>query len=213
MARKSAPILDLEITDEIWETAKQASSGGCLIADAIKKQYPHLTGIAVDMATIRASDRAKGYRYTWLTPPVGQHLLLSFDQGWSQSTDRVKSRRPVKVTPITASKPRTKARAARKAELEGKLASGEELAAKEKSALARMQKSRPASTGRSEVSGRPVHGETVVHGGPPIKVGPAHPNLLRGKDRHFGAKTAQPAKAFAEAVETAVEERLATQNS
>ena len=221
MARRSAPILDLAITDEVWETAKQASSGSCLIADAIKKQYPHLTGISVDMATIRASDREKGSRYTWLTPPIGQHLLLSFDQGWSQPTDRVRTQRPVKVTPIIRNKTgpysvagREEKRQARKAELEAKIARGEELTRGEKNALTVASKplvdrKRPSTRGAAEVSGRPVHGETTVHGGHPIKVGPAHPNMLRGKDRHFGAKVAQPAQAFAEAVEAAVEERLA----
>lgn len=219
MARKSAPILDLSITDEVWEKAKQASSGGCLIADAIKRQYPHLTGIVVDMATIRASDREKGARYTWLTPSIGQHLLLSYDQGWSQPTDHVRTGRPVKVTPIIRNKTgpysvpaREERRRERKAELEAKIERGEELTRGEKNALTVASKplvdrKRPSTRGPAEVTG--THRNTVVHGGHPLKQGAAHPNLLRGRDRHFGAKMAQPAQAFAEAVEAAVEERLA----
>jgi hypothetical protein len=223
MARKSAPILDLSITDEVWEKAKQASSGGCLIADAIKRQYPHLTGIVVDMATIRASDSEKGLRYTWLTPPIGQHLLLSYDQGWSQPTDHVRTGRPVKVTPIIRNKTgpysvaaQQEKRQARKAELEAKVERGEELTRAEKNSLTKVSKplvvrERPSSRGPAEVTGRDR--STVVHGGHPLKQGAAHPNLLRGRDRHFGAKTAQPAQAFAEAVEAAVEERLASSNT
>lgn len=220
MARKSAPILDLPIVDEVWEKAKQASSGSCLIADAIKRQYPHLTGIAVDMATIRATDRDKGLRYTWLTPPIGQHLLLSFDQGWSQPTEHVRTARPVKVTPVIRNKTgphsvaaREEKRQARKAELEAKIENGEKLTRGEAIALSNVSKpladrKRPSTRGQAEVVGR-HHGETTVHGGHPIPVGPPHPNLLRGRDRHFGAKMAQPAQAFSEAVEAAVEERLA----
>jgi hypothetical protein len=48
----------------------------------------------------------------------------------------------------------------------------------------------------------------TVHGGNPLAQGPAHPNLLRGRDRHFGAKMADPGVAFREAVEEAVRERL-----
>ena len=219
MARKSAPILDLSITDEVWEKAKQASSGGCLIADAITRQYPHLSGVVVDMATIRASDREKGFRYTWLTPPIGQHLLLSYDQGWSQPTDHVRTGRPVKVTPIIRNKTgpysvaaREEQRQERKAELEAKIERGEELTSREQASLTKVSaplvvQNRPSTRGPAEVMGKDRN--TVVHGGHPIKQGAAHPNLLRGRDRHFGAKTAQPAQAFAEAVEAAVEERLA----
>lgn len=219
MARKSAPVLDIVIPDKVWETAKQASSGGCLIADSLKLQYPHLSGVRVDMATIRASDKAKGLRYTWLTPSAGQHLLLSYDQGWSQPTDHVKTGRPVKVTPITRqqSGPKSTAtiserREQRRVDLESKLAAGETLTKSEKAALTRISKPytpplRPGTEGPPETV--EVGHETVVVGGKPIKQGPAHPNLLRGRDRLFGAKSAKPAQAFEEAVDAAVEQRLA----
>lgn len=219
MARKSAPILDVVIPDEVWETAKQASSGGCLIADSVKRQYPHLTGVRVDMATIRASDKAKGLRYTWLTPSTGQHLLLSYDQGWTQPTDHVKTGRPVKVTPITRAKSgsgsiasRGELREQRRAELESKVAAGQTLTKSEKAALTKVSKPyapavRPPTQGPPEAV--EIGHETVVVGGSPIKQGPAHPNLLRGRDRLFGAKSAKPAQAFEEAVEAAVEQRLA----
>lgn len=219
MARKSAPILEVSVSDENWGKAKQASSGGCLIADAIKRQYPHLSGVVVDMATIRASDREKGQRYTWLTPPIGQHLLLSFDQGWSQPTDHVRTGRPVKITPIIRNKTgphsvtgREERRQERKAELEAKVERGEDLTPGEKHSLTQVSKplkrrERPSTRGPAEVSGKDRN--TIVHGGHPLQQGPAHPNLLRGRDRHFGAKVAKPAQAFEEAVEAAVAERVA----
>ena len=87
--RYRSPRLDLHIGDEQWKEAVAAASGGCLITDAIKKQYPHLTGVTTDMATIRASDTKQGVRYTYLTPASAQHLLLSFDQGWRQPIEEI----------------------------------------------------------------------------------------------------------------------------
>ena len=41
--------------------------------------------------------------------------------------------------------------------------------------------------------------------------GKPHPNLLRGRNRHFGAKLADPGQAFHDAVEAAVAERMGAQ--
>jgi hypothetical protein len=48
-----------------------------------------------------------------------------------------------------------------------------------------------------------------VEGGRPIAHGPDLPNLLRGRNRHFGAKLADPGEAFREAVAAGVAEKLA----
>lgn len=219
MARNKygSPTLELDITPEQHERAVESASGGCLIADAIKSQYPELTGVTVDMATIRVTDRKKGQRYVYLTPPVAQHLLLSFDQGWPQSADHVTIKRAVKVSPITRNRKgpnsavaAAERRAQRIAELEvKKQESG--LTKREEGTLKRMLSAKPAPTrptshGPAEVSVRSEG--VVVSGGVPIPQGPAHPNLLRGRDRHFGAKLADPGKAFNDAVEAAVANRL-----
>jgi hypothetical protein len=216
----TSPTLELRITAEQHERAVQSASGGCLIADAIREQYPHLTKVTVDMATIRASDRKTGKRYTYLTPPIAQHLLLAFDQGWPQPTEQLVVKRAVKITPITrnrtgraSSAGAAARREARIAELEAKVAAGEELTVVEKKALTRMRNAkpapeRPASRGPTEVHVTSNRG-AVVHGGKAIPQGEAHPNLLRGRDRHFGAKLADPGIAFREAVEAAVADRLA----
>lgn len=212
----TSPTLNLRITADQHERAVQSDSGGCLIADAIKAQYPQLTNVTVDMATIRASDRKAGVRYTYLTPPLAQHVLLAYDQGWPQPADEVVVKRAVKVTPITrASGDRAHheaRRAARKAELEARVAAGEQLTSGEARALGRVRNAKPAperpsSKGPVEVKGE--HRDTVIYGGQPLVQGKSHPNLLRGRDRHFGAKLADPGQAFNEAVETAVAERLA----
>jgi len=211
MARNkfSSPTLTAVITDEQWEKAVRSKSGGCLIADSIKSQYPQYTGVTVDMATIRFSDRALGVRYTYLTPGDAQHLLIGYDAGWPKIIDEVHLRKAVKVTPITRPKQETLDREGRLAELEEKAASGEELTRYEKSSLTTLRNSasRPSARGPSEVKVDENRG-TVVHGGAPAKQGKAHPNLLRGSDRHFGAKLANPGLVFEQAVEAAVAERL-----
>lgn len=207
--KHSSPTLTVQITAEHHARAVKSASGGCLIADAIKEQYPQFTGVTVDMATIRVSDRKAGVRYTYLTPPVAQHLLLSFDQGWPQPTEQVIVKRAVKITPITNSRRHTAGREARLRELEAKEARGEELLAREKDALTKLRSRgpRPSTTGPVD-----VHIDergAVVHGGNNLPQGKSHPNLLRGRDRHFGAKLADPGQAFNDAVDAAVAERLA----
>jgi hypothetical protein len=216
----SSPTLVLKITPEQHERAVKSDSGGCLIADAIKDQYPQLTGITVDMATIRVSDRQAGMRYTYLTPPIAQHLLLAFDQGWPQPADELVVKRAVKITPIMRPKggPRSRVavaarREARIAELEAKLAAGEQLDAGETRALGRMRHAKPApdrpsTRGAPDIKIDSTRG-AIVYGGNPVPQGKPHPNLLRGRDRHFGAKLADPGEAFREAVDAAVAERLA----
>jgi hypothetical protein len=226
MAKKTrpsgaSPTLTLAITDEARETAVQSNSGGCLIADAIKNQYPQLSNVQVDMATIRVTDRAKGARYIYLTPPNAQHVLLSFDQGWPNPVEEVVVRRAVQVLPITAS-PKSSAerkqrREERMTDLRARVEAGETLSRSDRTALTRMENhpivelDRPSSTGPTSVVTRGSGSEITVVGGTPIAQGAAHPNLLRGRNRHFGAKLADPGQAFKDAVEQTVAERLAAQ--
>jgi hypothetical protein len=219
--KHQSPTLNLLITDEQYAQAVASNSGGCLIADAIKSQYPELSKITVDMATIRVSDRAAGERYTYLTPPDAQHVLLAFDQGWKNPVELLTIKRAVTITPITRDKSGrdsvagvTARRSARIAELQAKEARGETLSNGEKSALTQMlnprpTRQRPTSLGKTKVAVTSRHG-VVVHGKAPIQ-GLAHPNLLRGRDRHFGAKMADPGQAFREAVDAGIAERAQQQ--
>jgi len=211
----SSPTLHLTLTEEAREHAIQSNSGGCLIADAIRQQYPEYTSVSVDMATIRVTDRKAGRRYIYLTPPAAQHVLLSFDQGWPQPLHELVIKRAVNITPIRRERTGRdspegveRRRSARIADLEAKEAS-EGLTPHERMALTRMRNvppvlSRPGSYGPVEEH------NGVVYGGDRPPQGPAHPNLLRSRNRHFGAKLADPGDAFRQAVEQAVNERLQT---
>jgi hypothetical protein len=201
-----SPKLELAISDEQWEKTAESSSGGCVIAEAIKRQYPHLSNVSVDMATVRASDRKRGLRFTYLTPPEAQMMLLSFDQGFAQPGEAVTIKRAVKIEPIIERRSTAvqDAREKRRAELAAKKRSGAKLTRSEATTLANLTRSkkrkRPRSPGKTRVSGG---GSTTVYGGRPIPQGANHPNLLRGRDRHYGAKQSRAGKVFEEAVETA----------
>jgi hypothetical protein len=205
--KRSSPVLSLAITQDQYDHAVQSASGGCLIADAIKEQYPELVNVSVDMATIRVSDRKRGERYIYLAPPAAQHVLLAFDQGWPNPVDQLTIKGAVQILPITRSGHTPERRAARLRELEEREAAGT-LTRQERSGLTRMRKrpsGRPSAIGPAKVTTE--RGKITVRGGRPIVQGPAHPNLLRGRDRHFGAKLADPGQAFRDAVEAELARR------
>jgi hypothetical protein len=216
----TAPRLDVRVTEQQWDRATQAASGACLIADAIKQQYPALSQVEVDVATIRATDKERGERYVWLTPGSAQALLLAFDQGWKQSTDHIVIRDAVQVTPLkTAGAKQRATRAQRRTQLEDKEASGATMTRREAQSLTTMRATdeRHAANRTTHTRG-PVTGVIDQRGGPATKIGGdaiptgrKHPNLLAGRNRHFGAKQAQPSAVFEEAVEQRVREQLAQQ--
>jgi hypothetical protein len=209
-AKYASPQLTVDWTDDDLEVAKKSASGGCLIADGIKRAYPHLSNVSVDMATIRATDRKKGLRYIYLTPPAAQTVLLYYDQGWPEPVNQVVIRGAVQVVRVVArSKADEKQRAARLVELEQKKASGEKLTTPEKQTLTRLQNTppRPASEGKREVG--TTRGRSVVVAGGKAPVKSKHPNLLAGRNRHFGAKISNPGEVFQQAVDEAVAQKLA----
>ncbi len=76
-----APRLRLDVTGEIICDSTKRKSDSCMIAQAVKAAYPDAAHVAVDIQTIRFSDMKKGYRFTYLTPRVGQLAIIQFDQG------------------------------------------------------------------------------------------------------------------------------------
>jgi len=78
-----SPKLRIHVTDEIIAQSKRADSSHCMVAEAVRAEYPAAVKVAVDLATIRFSDPEKGYRYVYLTPHVAQQNIINFDQGVS----------------------------------------------------------------------------------------------------------------------------------
>ena len=129
----TAPRLKIDITEENYKRAVCAKSSACLVADAIKEQYPEFSRVHVDVATIRVTDKDRGVRYTYLTPKAVAETLLFFDQGWTEDTfpKTLRIREAVRVTPIIRTpnnlKMADEQRADRLSELEAKEQNGEEL--------------------------------------------------------------------------------------
>lgn len=210
--RGTSPRLTIQITPDRWAKAKQANSAACLISDAARDAYPHLRQWSTDMATIRATDPEKGVRYHWVTPQSAQDLLLAFDQGWGEpKAHTVTLTRAFRITNVRRSG-RWKDPAAREqrlADLERKEDRGT-LTSHEKAALTRMRRNPnpnpPRSGGATEMTADGV----ALGGDPPSagRKGKRNPNLLAGLTRAYGARRAQPAQAFRDAVEAEVNERL-----
>lgn len=76
-----SPKVIIEVTREIIEESKTRSSSHCMIAEAVKASVPGAQSVAVDLQTIRWTDSARGLRYIYLTPRIGQVSLIDFDQG------------------------------------------------------------------------------------------------------------------------------------
>jgi len=219
MAKQRFPRLQIEVTPDIWETAKEAASGSCLIADAIKAQYPHLSKVTVDTATVRLSDRQAGYRYTYLTPTNAQDLLYAFDRGFAEPEDHsILLRNPVKADLIRTNRVQKAEREEKLMRLRAQRDRGEALSVQDRRALAMMERSEAAGTSSADrpTSGGPVtdviprrEGNATVVGGRPIRRPPPTPNLLAGRNRIFGARTSRPARVFEQAVEQEVVRRLA----
>lgn len=78
---RRGPRLDFEVTAAQIATAVPRDSGHCMIADALAEAYPTAQNISVDLATIRFTDPAAGWRYIYLTPTAAQLALIEFDRG------------------------------------------------------------------------------------------------------------------------------------
>jgi hypothetical protein len=75
------PVLVVNVTTQIMDHARVRDSSHCMIAMAIRDVAPQMASIAVDIQTIRFTDREKGWRYSYLTPRIAQKALIDFDQG------------------------------------------------------------------------------------------------------------------------------------
>jgi hypothetical protein len=100
--------LEIEVTQELIDEAQGRDSGHCMIAEAIKKAIPKAAHVAVDLQSIRFSDRIAGKRYLYFTPAACQDALIDFDYGTAVQPFKFRMRQ-AQVTPITSSKNRRNA--------------------------------------------------------------------------------------------------------
>lgn len=76
-----APRLDCVVTADMITDAKVRDSSHCMTSAAIEAVRPDAFKIAVDLQTIRWSDRDKRLRYIYLTPRNVQKAIVLWDQG------------------------------------------------------------------------------------------------------------------------------------
>lgn len=112
--------MKFDVPAGIIADATRADSSNCMIAVALKAAIPHATAVSVDLATIRYTDKEKGERYIYLTPPAAQEALLIYDAGGipepftvgANVAQIIPINRGRKVKPAAAAKPAAKGRPA-----------------------------------------------------------------------------------------------------
>lgn len=102
-----APRIDFDVTADHIAAATPKDSAHCMIAEALADAVPGATFISVDLATIRYTDEAAGWRYIYLTPGPAQRALLAFDAGERPDPFHVKQNAAQMVLTGTARKQRT----------------------------------------------------------------------------------------------------------
>ena len=86
LSKFKLPRFRVNVTREIIDTAVQADSNACMIADAVKESWSKKFGrspiaVSVDIQTIRLTDPEEGRRHIWPTPPKAAVGLTYFDNG------------------------------------------------------------------------------------------------------------------------------------
>lgn len=81
MRAPRTPRVFVDVTEEKIRSAVTADSSHCMIAESLRSARPDAASVAVDLQTIRFSDKSRGLRYTYLTPRSVQIELLRFEEG------------------------------------------------------------------------------------------------------------------------------------
>ena len=84
--RYISPEILVEVTQDDIDSGKRRNSHHCPNAEAVrravsKKFGEEVTGVMVDLQTIRFSVPSRRLRYVYLTPRPAQVLVIDFDQG------------------------------------------------------------------------------------------------------------------------------------
>lgn len=76
-----APNISVPVTQKRIDEGAVRNSNHCMVAESLHDAFPHLSRVAVDVQTIRATDTKRKERYVWLTPSSVQRLIIDFDRG------------------------------------------------------------------------------------------------------------------------------------
>ena len=76
-----SPRFEINVTEDDINRAVPRSSRHCMIEYAIAHDVPNASRVIVDIQTIRWTDKARGLRYTFVTPAKVLALMLAWDEG------------------------------------------------------------------------------------------------------------------------------------
>lgn len=76
---RTMPRFKVVVTEEIIKRAMPRDSHHCMIADAIKQQYPRFTHIDVDISAVYFTDPKRDRRYWFFLPRPAQEALIAFE--------------------------------------------------------------------------------------------------------------------------------------
>jgi hypothetical protein len=191
----------IEVTQELIEQAIPRTSGHCAIADAVSAAIPQAVDVTVDLQCIRWTDRGKGIRYVYFTPPRAQRYLLSFDEGAPVEPWTFRLPSAIQIVPVRARSKATKQSSIeRRAELEAKESAGEELTTSEQRSLRTFRAAQKKANGRTAADKPTSDGPTTNHfmndaAHTVVKSGgrtPPRGALVHGRGRHrlYGIRSA-----------------------
>jgi hypothetical protein len=87
--------LIVNVTKEEIEKAERKNSRTCMIAAAIKRDYPDLKQVWVDIQMIRVTDSKKREQLTFITPRIANEQIVAFDDGEHVQPFSFKCTRPL----------------------------------------------------------------------------------------------------------------------
>jgi hypothetical protein len=76
----TSPRPTINVTQSDIDMAMPKESRHCMVALAIHRDVPSATHVLVDIQTIRWTDKAKGLRYTYMTPAKVIATMLAWDE-------------------------------------------------------------------------------------------------------------------------------------
>jgi hypothetical protein len=95
------PLIDFKrsirvrVDQDAIDQSMRKSSAHCMIATAIKRQYPRLRNIVVNITQIGMTDPKTGVRSLFLTPRIAQIALLNYDWGKAVEPFKFQAKDPV----------------------------------------------------------------------------------------------------------------------
>lgn len=185
--RGTGPKVTVSVEQDIIDQSERRDSSHCMIADAIKTTLPDVSNVSVDLATIRWTDRKRGVRYTYLTPPLAQRALVNFDQGLTAEPFTFRLHQALQVTTAGKRTKRQEGGSSGKAHSSVPTVMGGLPAP-----LGALASGTGAKTAESKSRKQAEKASELDEHGNPVAPNPALTNSNKGRVRRFGLRQLKP---------------------